>query len=328
MLISVIVPVYNAETTIQRCVNSLLSQECGDVEIILINDGSTDRSSEICRAFTQTHPEIRLIEKTNGGVSTARNAGLEVAQGTYVCFVDSDDYVSPTFFSEIRVAILEKPWDLIRFSYCVEKMEATNKRIMKSYSARSREQVLPQIIHDICSKGINSPWAKVYRKDIIDQNGIRFPVGASMAEDRAFNICYSLHINSYLVSERIIYYVNIQNDNSLSRKQHTDLATQFQITSSYLTEAIENAVISETDKEAYRKAINFGICRSVYRDAKELHRNEVGWLVRQKEIWKRCKEINRKRMQYPHTKYCRRISLPVRLCMTVVIDIIAWKLTN
>lgn len=325
---SVIIPIYNAEKTIHRCIDSLLGQDCSDAEIILVNDGSPDRSGEICRAYARAHPEIRLIEKENGGVSTARNAGLDAARGKYVCFVDSDDYVSPSYFSEIGRALSDGRWDLIRFSYCVDDGICVQERRSAGFSAETRKDALPKLLDDICRKTLNSPWAKVYRKELIDRHQIRFPVGASMAEDRAFNISYSLHVNSYQVSDQALYYVNTQNDDSLSRKQHEDLALQFQIADGHLTEAIEKAGISEEEKEAYRRAVNFGVCRGVYRDAKELHRNGVGWLARLRALRKCCAEINRQKMRYPGTRYCRLITLPVRLNLTPVIDLIAWKLTH
>ena len=328
MLISVIVPIYNAEKTIQKCVGSLLSQECGGVEIILVNDGSTDGSGALCRTFAQEHPQIRLIEKENGGVSTARNAGLDIARGAYICFVDSDDYVSPDYFAEIRRALAENDWELIRFSYCVDDDIHTKTRRSVSFAAETRRDALPRIIEEICNKALNGPVAKVYRRDIIEHNAIRFPVGASVAEDRAFNISYSLHVNNYMVSPKTIYCVNTQNEQSLSRKQHADLDAQFQITGRYLSEAIGSAQIPEAEKEQYRRAINFGVCRSIYRDAKELLRTGIGWLERQKKLWRLCGQINQRHMHYPKTRYCRLITLPVCLRLTPVIDLIAWKLTH
>ena len=96
---SVIIPVYNAGKTLQHCVDSLLLQKCEDVEIILVNDGSQDGSAAICRSYAARYSAVRYLEKSNGGVSSARNAGLDAAQGRYVLFVDSDDYVPGSLFS-------------------------------------------------------------------------------------------------------------------------------------------------------------------------------------------------------------------------------------
>ena len=94
-LISIIVPVYNAERTLHRCVTSLVEQSYPNIEILLVNDGSKDASLEMCRGYEQQDSRIRVIDKPNGGVSSARNAGLDVARGEYIMFCDSDDWVSP-----------------------------------------------------------------------------------------------------------------------------------------------------------------------------------------------------------------------------------------
>ena len=94
-IVSIIVPVYNAEKTLERCVRSLMAQTLRSIEIILVNDGSRDQSLAICQRLAQEDGRIRLIDKPNGGVSSARNAGLDVARGDYVMFCDSDDWVEP-----------------------------------------------------------------------------------------------------------------------------------------------------------------------------------------------------------------------------------------
>ena len=91
--ISVIVPVYNAEKTLRRCVDSILAQTFEDFELILINDGSKDQSGDICDEYAAKDSRVKTIHKTNGGVSSARNAGLRIAQGEYIAFIDSDDYI-------------------------------------------------------------------------------------------------------------------------------------------------------------------------------------------------------------------------------------------
>lgn len=326
MGITAVIPVYNAKKTICRCVDSLLPQLGREDEIILINDGSTDGSAAVCAEYAQSDPRIRFIDKPNGGVSSARNAGLDAAQGKFVIFVDSDDYVSPTLFQDIDAVLQEDDWELIRFSYCVDDGSSLAKRIMQPAALRTRQQAISKIIDDICSKALNSPWAKVYRREILEREGIRFPVGASVAEDRAFNIKYSMFVNRYLVSDRIAYFVNTENEQSLSRKKHKDLSAQFAITGSYVEEAIREAPIPEEEKEQYRRAYDFGVCRGIYKDAKDLRREGVGWLGRQRALWKKCGEINNKRMRYPGTNYCRKITLPVRLRQTWLIDLAAKRL--
>ena len=326
MRYSVIIPVYNAEKTLNRCVDSLLAENYPDCEIILVNDGSKDRSGEICHDYAERFPNIVYIEKENGGVSTARNAGLDHARGEYVVFVDSDDYVTPGFFSSVEAGQKKNRADWSFFSSCIDDGMVKKTLFSKSASYTSRTAVMPVIIDAICRKTINGPHAKVFRRDIIEKHGIRFPVGVSVAEDRAFNICYSLYVNSLEVYDLIVYCVNTENKQSLSRKRHTDLDKQFGIADSYLDDSLQKAPNSEKEKEQYRRALNFGSCRSIYHDAKLMHKDRVNWLERQKRLGQLCDRINRRHMKYPSTRYCLLISLPVRLRVTTVIDYIAWKL--
>ena len=98
-IISVIVPVYNAENYLHRCIDSILAQTFTDFELLLINDGSTDNSGEICNAYAQKYPCIRMFHKNNGGVSSARNLGLTKANGEWIVFVDSDDWIEPHYLN-------------------------------------------------------------------------------------------------------------------------------------------------------------------------------------------------------------------------------------
>lgn len=325
---SVIIPVYNAEKTLCRCVDSLLAESYSDMEIILVNDGSKDRSGEICEHYTAVHPNIRYISKENGGVSTARNAGLDAASGKYVLFVDSDDYVVSNYFSLLDRALNQEPSDLAQFSLLYDNSRENRKVVYAPVSANSREELMPLIVNAICRKTINGPVAKLYLREIIEANHIRFPEGASVAEDRVFNIKYSMYIHSYAVSDQILYCVSTENENSLTRGRQKDLNAQFEINRRFFSQALSEAPISAEEKNQYQRAYNFGDCRGIYHDAKLMHQDRVGWLKRQIQLGKTCADINRRHMKYPKTRYCTFITLPVRLYLMPIIDIIAWKLTR
>ena len=115
MAYSVIIPIFNAETTLRRCLDSLVDQSFDDYELLLINDGSTDGSDAICREYANVYPCIRYFAKENGGISSARNLGLEQAKGEYILFVDSDDYVAETYLETINRAVSETHPDLLIF---------------------------------------------------------------------------------------------------------------------------------------------------------------------------------------------------------------------
>lgn len=308
--------------------DSLLSEQYEDAEIILVNDGSKDSSAEICRGFLQKSRNIRYIEKENGGVSAARNRGLGAARGEYVLFVDSDDYVASDFFALLDEALNETSSDWVQFSYCLVDGSKQTERRFDSMKIAGRNKLMPYIVEAICNKRVNSPWSKLYRKDIIEAHRIRFPEGASIAEDRVFNIHYSMYVQSWAVSDRILYYVDIGDKNSLSRKRRADRKEQSQITDSYFRKVLLETDIPKYEKEHYQQAYNFGNCRSVYHSAKLLHQDGVGWWDRQRMLYRLCTDISRKKMKYPGTVYCLLITLPVRLRLTPGIDAVAWKLTR
>ena len=328
MKYTVIIPVYNAEKTLHRCLDALLAESHSDAEIILVNDGSRDSSGDICREYAAGHSEIRYVEKVNGGVSTARNAGLDAAVGQYILFVDSDDYVSADFFSLLDAALEKTPCDLIQFSCCFDDGREKRERIYAPMAADSRAQMMPYLVNAICRKQLNPPWAKLYRRDLIEKHHIRFPEGVSVAEDRVFNIKYSMYIQSSAVSDKVLYYISTENENSLTRGRHADLNRQFQTANTYFFTALSEAPIPESEKEQYLRSYNFGDCRSIYHDAKLMHQDQLGWFARQKQLGVLCDQINRRKMKYPNTSYCTLITLPVRLRLTPVIDFIAWKLTR
>ena len=324
---SVIIPIYNAEKTLERCVSSLLSENYPDCEIILVNDGSTDHSAELCADYANADSRVRFFSKENGGVSTARNAGLDLAEGEYVLFVDSDDYVLQDFFAALDALLEQNNADLTMAS-CGHNKVTINDRPVRTVSYIGRKELIQAIINAICRKTINGPVAKIYKRAILNDHHIRFPVGASVAEDRVFNICYSFYIDSLQISDKVLYCVDTGNENSLSRKRHSDLNKQFAVTRQYFKDHLNDAPIPESEKEQYRRAVNFGSCRYIYHEAKLLHANNVGWWERQKKLGRLCDSINRRHLKYPDTSYCRKITLPVRLRLTWLIDAIAWKLTR
>ena len=328
MKYSVIIPVYNAEKTLRKCVDSVLAQGYSNAEIILVNDGSKDSSGEICEEYSQQYQNILYISQSNAGVSAARNAGLDAAHGEYVLFVDSDDYVVQNYFSAIDDTVGDVCSDLIQFSVCVDNGAEKKMLIQKPTMSRSREELLPHIIKAICNKTINAPHAKLYKRKIIEEQGIRFPTGVSVAEDRAFNIVYSFYIHSYAVTDVMMYVINIENEDSLSRRRHADLNRQFRIAGEYMSNKLNDAGIPDKEKQYYHQALNFGTCRAVYHEAKLMIQDRECWFTRQKYLIHRCREINGKHMKYPNDWYCRRITLPVRMYLTPVIDAMAMALTR
>lgn len=328
MQLSVIIPVYKAEDTIRRCLDSLLNQPHEDTEIILINDGSPDSSGLICREYAQKHTEIRYVEKENGGVSTARNMGLDIATGDYVVFVDSDDWVYDTYFSVIKNSLAENNWDLLQFSQSYTDGNTEKARIQEAFKSDDHKVIFNKIVEYMCHKHINKPIDKVYKRSIIEEKHLRFHPDLCVGEDRTFNIVFSLNIKKWCVVSDLIYWVSLENGESLSRQKRDNLDEQIDIAEKYLFEVIEKSSSTKDEREMLIKAIQFDNMRAVYTKAKYLRRNGVGLFARLKELNTYCNQVNKQNFSYPPGKFCTLISLPVKLKLTPVLDAMAWVLTR
>ncbi len=177
-LISVVVPVYNVEKYLQRCLESVLAQTYKDIEIILVDDGSTDNSGQICDQYANKDNRIIVIHKPNGGLSDARNAGIEILHGKYVTFIDSDDWIEPSFVEYLHSLITNSNADMsvCDFNY----IDAENK-LYNSPSKDGREYVwsrkeaVEMLL--VGKKMETSAWGKMYASRYFTIDGFRYPVG-------------------------------------------------------------------------------------------------------------------------------------------------------
>ena len=191
--ISIIVPVYNTEQYLSRCIDSVLNQSFTNFELLLIDDGSTDNSSAICDAYTEKDDRIRVFHKENGGASSARNLGLDNAQGEWVVFVDSDDAVGDLYLEHL----MSDDSDLViiglrLFSEGFEHKEVPCAAKYVSMKEMSMNWNLPEMNYLYCY-----PIAKRYRRDIITENSIRFDEDLFYQEDLYFVLSYMLHIDGF-----------------------------------------------------------------------------------------------------------------------------------
>ena len=182
-LISVIVPVYNVEKYLSACIDSILNQTYKNIEIILVNDGSTDNSSSICDYYASKFNHIRVIHQENGGLSAARNSGIDVATGDYIAFVDSDDLLHTDFFETLHSLVLKNKADIASVEFkCFhdnsnpDLSEACSGETITLSSDEAIEKILYQNILD------NSAWNKLYARHLFSK--LRFPKG-KLYEDMA-----------------------------------------------------------------------------------------------------------------------------------------------
>lgn len=179
--VSVIVPVYNRADCLARCINSVLAQTFADWELLLVDDGSTDASARICADFARRDPRVRTFSKPNGGVSSARNYGLERARGRYVAFVDSDDACTPDFLQ----ALAAHDEDLIVGGYREEGGSYKQGGYEAAVYAQGGEMGAFLSVH-LGDMLLRTPWAKLFRRSIIEEAGLRFDPSVHLGEDTLF----------------------------------------------------------------------------------------------------------------------------------------------
>lgn len=189
-MISVIVPVYNAETTLRKTVESVLRQTYRDLEIILVDDGSTDASPSLCDSFAATGDSMKCLHKQNGGVSSARNAGLDVAQGEYVAFVDSDDTLDECYFERL---LNNHDADLTVCGFVsTEGIDFTPEK--KQYDGMAFKASVPDIVNHPYL--LYTPWGKLFKRSIINENHLRFDLHLRLFEDTLFVLTYLQYCSS------------------------------------------------------------------------------------------------------------------------------------
>ncbi len=178
--VSVIVPIYNVEKYLDKCLMSLVNQTLDEIEIIAINDGSTDSSGEILDRYQKKYSKIRAYHQNNLGISATRNRGIELSQGEYLAFIDSDDSVSLDFCEVMAEAIEEQQSDVVACDF-YEVNEETKKEMQISHFEPCTVFEKPNLLFDVNT----SPWNKLYRKAFLLEHGIKFPVNLKY-EDAVF----------------------------------------------------------------------------------------------------------------------------------------------
>lgn len=325
---SVIIPVYNAASTLRRCVDSLLDQDYADAELILVNDGSTDDSGEICRRYAEGSDRIVYIEKENGGVSTARNAGLDAARGTYVLFVDSDDYVSERYFLTLDRLCERKDYDCVLFSHTVVRGDAVSHSQRHDFCADDMEAAVAKFCEAYYRKHLTPPWNKRYVRRIIEDHHIRFPVHLYVGEDKVFSLQYATCCKSFMISSERLYVLSLENENSLSRKVRPDLHRQLAMKNVEIGRIIQNADLPEAYRQKYVAAENLTQLRAIYSESKRMHLMSMDAGSRRRAIRQMCRKNNSQKAEMPCDTFSRLLQIPVRLQMVSVIDLFGRYLSG
>ena len=214
-LISVVVPVYNVEKYLPRCIESILKQTYTNFELILVDDGTPDRSGIICDRYAEKDSRIRVIHKENGGVSTARNAGIDAAKGEWITFVDSDDWIDENYLHVLQSPLNENYYDMtvgeLNWRYITISYKETDAYVLEAQKMAGSEELLGGV-------HFSGPCFKLFSLDIIKRQEIYFPVNVAKGEDSFFVAKYLQQCTKIYMTGKPIYFYNWLNTDSVTHK--------------------------------------------------------------------------------------------------------------
>ncbi|WP_370754814.1 glycosyltransferase family 2 protein [Megamonas funiformis] len=215
--ISVIVPIYNAEKYISECIESIINQSYYNLEIILVDDGSTDNSKKICDGYAKLDNRIKVFHNENRGVSYTRNFGIINSSGKYIVFVDSDDTINENYVELLVTTMLKYNSDIAICGF-----DFINNILRKKYIIRGKESIFKGVLENdyyILEPFLLTPWGKLYKRSILIEYKIFFPEKYNIAEDQIYNYNYLGIIKSYVFINKALYNYCDRNNCSLSKNR-------------------------------------------------------------------------------------------------------------
>lgn len=209
--VSVIVPVYNVEKYLDKCLNSLVNQDFDNYEIIIVNDGSPDNSETIINKYEKKYKDkVRSYKKKNGGISSARNFGLEKSTGSYLMFVDSDDYVATNYISSLYNEAISNDYDIVMCDV-IKKFE-DKEEILHAMNCNDKNTINNYLL------SLPATWNKIYKKSLFNDNGIIYPVGVNCGEDLTTTVRLLINTKNIGYINKPLYYY-VQRDNSIMNQK-------------------------------------------------------------------------------------------------------------
>ena len=206
-MVSIVVPIYNAEQYLRRCVDSILNQEYTDFELLLVNDGSTDASGDICEEYGDQDPRVIVIQKENTGVSDSRNRALDRARGKYLQFLDSDDWITPDATRLFVRAAEEYGCDMVISDfYRVVGERLSTKGDIEEEGVLTREEFAAHMMENPADFYYGVLWNKLYRRDIVEEHNLRMDTDINWCEDFMFNLEYIRYAKVFYALHAPIYY--------------------------------------------------------------------------------------------------------------------------
>lgn len=266
-LVSVIVPVYNVEKYIKKCIDSLLNQTFTFVELILIDDGSTDMSSQICDEYAARDSRVRVVHQDNQGVSAARNTALDMVRGQYVAFVDGDDYVACTFLETLVGGMQENSMAVCGFVRVKEKekipyVQTAREKNGKEQGFHIRHYERADFIEEVlCNNYIGGYcWNKMFKTSIIRQYSIKMREELSIGEDMVFVIEYMKHCTGGCYITAPLYYYRLNVESALQKMYTTGTFDEKKLCNMAAADRIKEMLYDENEK--VRKAVGYRVART------------------------------------------------------------------
>lgn len=289
--ISIIVPVYNVEKYLPKCLDTLVNQTLQEIEIIVVNDGSTDHSQEIIDEFASRYSWIKALQKKNGGLSDARNFGMEYASGEYIAFVDSDDYVEHDMYELLYHKAIEDQCDMVEcnlYHDFQEKISPEYGKKLFHYDAMIRE-------------GRSVVWNKIYKRSWLEQTGVKFAKGL-IYEDIEFYCKLLIHKPKVAyIDQVLIHYV--QRKSSINNKTTLKTMDMLQILTRIITYYKENGQYDRYKESLEFLSVRIILCSSFTRmilidsskDRKKALRESWYFLNKMFPKWKKNKYLKREK---------------------------------
>lgn len=307
-LVSVVVPVYNAEEYVQGTITSILNQSYPYLELILIDDGSTDSSLEICQQKEKLDKRIKVIQQPNAGVSVARNTGIQAASGEFILFLDSDDFIEKDMI-EVLLSHLNDRNELVICGNYIHDLEKENSKSINTGNNEYKELTTAEFAADFWDhyeSGLtNPPWNKLYVTSIIKENNISFPTGVRMGEDILFNLDYFRQVNQFKVIDKHLYHYIVY-PNQSSRKVDLRIKDDMILFLKEIEQFIQQNAGFESSKENWNQH-NYQIyehlvtaLRMAYRTDELTDQERLNYVIQTIEVFK--KEFS-ERTVFPQSKF-------------------------
>ena len=256
-LVSVIIPVYKVEKYLEKCFISVVNQSYDNLEIILVDDGSPDNCGKLCEELALRDKRVKVVHKENGGLSSARNAGMEVAHGEFYYFLDSDDYIDERLIEQCVKKMSDNNADMVAFNYKKftedGKVWSANKIVDSSYIISSEKQRMKVITNHFFKYDFGyEAWNRMYRASIITDNKLKFaPNKLVFSEDICFNLCYLMYCNRIEVIDDELYYYLIRDDSIMGQSKAVIKVQQFTDLAKFVYKIIENSSLHSYIKNNY-----------------------------------------------------------------------------